>query len=56
MTDRFSSAPEQEMPASAANRVGKAKARFDAIRVEEVGGHCRCLLDDQYMRRPDCDV
>ena len=34
MTDRFSSAPEQEMPASAANRVGKAKARFDAIRVD----------------------
>lgn len=34
MTGRFSSAPEQETTASAATRVGKAKARFDAIRVD----------------------
>ena len=34
MTDRSRSAPKQETPASAASRVGKAKASFDAIRVD----------------------
>ena len=34
MTNPSSSAPEQESAASAAARVGKAKARFDAIRVD----------------------
>ena len=34
MTDRSSPVLRQETPASAATRVGKAKASFDAIRVD----------------------